>query len=109
MLEIVRAGGFNFDAKVRRQSVDLVDLFRSHIGGIDTVARGLLNAAAIIEDGRLDRIKADRYARWNGPVGERVAGLDLAGIADLAEQEGLDPRPRSGQQERIENLLNRFA
>ncbi len=114
MVEILRAGGFttggfNFDAKVRRQSMDAVDLFYGHIGGIDTVARGLLNAAALIEDGRLDGIKAERYAGWDGDFGRQVATLDLAGIADLAAEKALDPRPRSGRQERVENLINRFV
>jgi xylose isomerase len=113
-LEIIRAGGFttggfNFDAKVRRQSMEPVDLFYGHIGGIDTVARGLLNAAAIIEDGRLDAIKAERYAGWDGNFGKALAGLDLAGVADLAVTQAIDPRPRSGRQERIENLINRFV
>jgi xylose isomerase len=114
MIEVIRAGGFttggfNFDSKVRRQSMAPVDLFYGHIGGIDTVARGLLNAAAIIEDGRIDAIRAERYAGWNGELGRSLANLDLAGIADLAGARALDPRPRSGQQERIENLINRFC
>ncbi len=114
MLEIIRAGGFttggfNFDAKVRRQSMDAVDLFHGHVGGIDVVAKGLLNAAALIEDGRLDAIKSERYAGWDGDFGQKVGGLDLAGIADLAEQQAIDPKPRSGRQERIENLVNRIV
>lgn len=113
VLEILRAGGFttggfNFDAKVRRQSMAPVDLFHGHIGGIDTVARGLLNAAALIEDGRLDRWKAERYAGWDDAVGKWIGTLDLAGIADFAEKQAIDPAPRSGQQERFENLINRF-
>jgi len=113
MLEILRAGGFtdggfNFDAKVRRQSMAPEDLFYGHIGGIDTVARGLINAAALIEDGRLDAIRAERYAGWTGGLGQEIGTLDLAGIADLAIDRALDPQPRSGQQERIENLINRF-
>ncbi|KQT31363.1 xylose isomerase [Sphingomonas sp. Leaf412] len=113
MLEIVRAGGFttggfNFDAKVRRQSVDAVDLFHGHIGGIDVVAKGLLNAAALIEDGRLDTLKAERYAGWDGEFGRAVQARDLAGIADLAIERNVDPKPRSGRQERIENIVNRF-
>jgi len=113
-LEIIRAGrfttgGFNFDAKVRRQSVDAADLFHGHVGAIDVVARGLLNAAALVEDGRPDRIKAERYAGWEEGIGQEIACLDLAGIADLAIERDLNPRPRSGQQERIENIINRFA
>lgn len=113
MLEIVRAGGFktggfNFDAKVRRQSIDAVDLFHGHIGAIDVVARALLNAAAIVEDGRLDAAKADRYVGWDTEFGRRIGSLDLAGLADLAVRHSLDPRPRSGRQERIETLINRF-
>ena len=114
MLEILRAGGFttggfNFDAKVRRQSIDAADLFHGHVGGIDVVARGLLNAAALIEDGRLDTIKANRYAGWTGDLGQAIATSDLATIADLAVTRDLNPRPRSGQQERIENILNRVT
>ncbi|MCW2350894.1 xylose isomerase [Sphingobium sp. B12D2B] len=113
MIEVIRAGGFttggfNFDSKVRRQSMDPVDLFYGHIGGIDTVARGLLNAAAIIEDGRIDALRNQRYAGWDGPLGKEIAALDLAGIADLAVTRALDPKPASGRQERIENLVNRF-
>jgi xylose isomerase len=113
MVEVLRAGGFttggfNFDSKVRRQSLDPVDLFYGHIGGIDTVARGLLSAAALIEDGRLDAIKAERYAGWGGDFAKQIGSLDLAGIADLAEAKAIDPKPRSGRQERIENLINRF-
>ena len=112
LLEILRAGGlttggFNFDAKVRRQSIDAADLFHGHVGGIDVVAKGLLNAAALIEDGRLDAIKAERYAGWTGALGQQIADSDLAAIADLAVSQNLNPRPRSGQQERIENIITR--
>jgi xylose isomerase len=62
----------------------------------------------LIEDGRLDAIKTERYAGWDGPLGAKIGGLDLAGIADLAVNEAFDPTPRSGRQERIENLINRF-
>ncbi len=114
MVEILRAGGFttggfNFDAKVRRQSMEAADLFHGHIGGIDTVARGLLNAAALIEDGRLDAARAERYAGWDGSFGQQMHRLDLAAIADLAVERAIDPQPRSGRQERLENLINRFV
>ncbi len=115
MIELVRAGGFstggfNFDAKVRRQSMEPVDMFHGHVGAIDVVARGLLRAAAIIEDGRLDAFKAERYAGWNGDFAREVAGegATLAAVADLALRRNLAPRPRSGRQEWLENLINRF-
>jgi xylose isomerase len=112
MLEIIRAGGFttggfNFDAKVRRQSLDAVDLLHGHVGAIDVVAQGLLRAAALIEDGRLDGFKAERYAGWNGELGQAIASRGLAEIADLAIERDLAPAPRSGRQEWLENLVNR--
>lgn len=113
-LEVLRAGGlgnggWNFDAKVRRQSIDAADLFHGHIGGIDTVARGLLNAAAIIEDGKLDAFRAERYAGWQDDLGRMIHadGTTLAAVADHAVQHGLAPARRSGRQEWCENLLNR--
>jgi xylose isomerase len=115
IIELVRAGGFttggfNFDAKVRRQSMEPIDLFHGHVGAIDVVARGLLRAAAIIEDGRLDAFKQQRYADWDGSFARDVAGegATLASVADLALQRNLAPQPRSGRQEWLENLLNRF-
>jgi len=93
---------------VRRQSVDADDLFHGHIGGVDVVSRALLRAEAIITDGRLDAFKADRYAGWQGEFGETVSSSSLAEIADLAATRHLAPEPRSGQQEWLENLINRF-
>lgn len=115
MLEVLRAGGlgqggFNFDAKVRRQSIDAADLFHGHIGGVDTIAKALLKAAAIIEDGRLEALRAERYAGWNGALGQMVhaPGTSLAQIADHAVQSNSAPELRSGRQELCENLINRF-
>ncbi|ESZ88069.1 MAG: xylose isomerase [Blastomonas sp. CACIA14H2] len=115
MLEVLRAGGlgnggFNFDAKVRRQSIDAVDLFHGHIGGVDTIARALLRAAAIIEDGRLEAFRAERYAGWKGELGQMIhaEGTTLAAIADRAVTANSAPEPRSGRQEYCENLVNRF-
>ena len=104
-------GGFNFDAKVRRQSFDPVDLLYGHVGGLDTLARALLAAAAMIEDGKLDRFVADRYAKWNeGEGADMLAGKrDLAAIAERVERLGLDPQPQSGRQEYLENLVNRYT
>ena len=104
-------GGFNFDAKVRRQSMEPVDLFHGHIGAVDVLARALLAAAALIEEGTLDRFVADRYAGWGTGFGAEVlAGqVSLAGAADRTVKSGLMPQPRSGRQEYLENLINRFV
>lgn len=115
MLEVLAMGGFttgglNFDAKVRRQSHETVDLFHAHIGGMDAFARGLEIAQAIIEDGRLDAFVADRYARWNEGFGARVR----SGAATLADCEAEarrvgEPVRVSGRQEMLENLINEFV
>jgi xylose isomerase len=102
-------GGFNFDAKLRRQSLDAEDLVAAHVGGIDVCARGLLAAAAMIEDGGLDAALAERYAGWERPEAKAMLASDLAAIATRVEREGLDPKPRSGRQERLENWINRFV
>lgn len=114
MIEILRAGGlgkggFNFDAKVRRQSIDAEDLFHGHIGGVDTIARALLRAAAILEDGRLEEFRADRYAGWSGPIGKAIheSGASLVSVAEIARTANADPQPRSGRQEWCENLVAR--
>ena len=114
MLEIVRAGGlgsggFNFDAKLRRQSIDPVDLLHAHVGGIDTLARALLTAERIVGDGKLDHARAQRYAGWGGPLGQGIltGGADLAAVA--AHAQGAGPQPVSGGQEALENLVNRFV
>jgi xylose isomerase len=114
MLEVLRAGGlttggFNFDAKVRRQSIDAADLFHGHIGGIDTIAQGLLNAAALIEDGTLEAFRAERYAGWQGELGRMIHGdgATLAQVAQHAIEANFGPQPRSGKQEWCENLVNR--
>jgi xylose isomerase len=106
-----RTGGFNFDAKVRRQSVDAADLLHAHVGGIDILARGLIAAAGLIEDGRLPQFVADRYSGWNSGFGADVlAGkLGLGDVSDLAISRNLLPKPRSGRQEFLENLVNRFV
>jgi xylose isomerase len=116
VMEIIRAGGFttggfNFDAKVRRQSVDAEDLFHGHIGGVDVVAAALLNAEKLIQDGRLDQFKKDRYAGWDGELGSTIhaEGTTLASIADLAIERDLSPKHQSGKQERLENIVNRFV
>jgi len=101
-------GGFNFDAKVRRQSIDAADLFYGHVGGLDALARGLIAAADIIESGEIDAFTADRYAGWDGTLGTWIMRqATLEEIAERTLQEGLDPKPKSGRQEWLENEVNR--
>jgi xylose isomerase len=104
-------GGFNFDAKLRRQSVEASDLFVSHIGGIDTLARALLAAADLITEGKLEQLKKDRYQGWSGELGKKIlgGGYTLAALADFATEKGLDPAPRSGKQELAESLIARHC
>lgn len=104
-------GGFNFDAKLRRQSVDPTDLYVAHIGGMDTIARALLAAADVITEGKLERLRQERYQGWDGELGERIKSgtLNLATLADLATEKGFDPTPRSGRQELAESIVARHC
>jgi xylose isomerase len=104
-------GGFNFDAKLRRQSVDPDDLYLAHIGGVDTIARALLAAADVVTSGELERLKQERYRGWSGELGKQITSgaLDLASLADLATAQGLDPAPRSGRQELAESIIARHS
>jgi xylose isomerase len=95
-----KGGSFNFDSKVRRQSVDPADLFHVHIGCVDTPARGLLIAARMIEDEALSEPLAARYADWDGAPGKSILRkrASLASLADLAVSSNPNPKPRSGKQ-----------
>jgi xylose isomerase len=114
MLEVLQMGGFttgglNFDAKVRRQSHETVDLFHAHIGGMDAFARGLEIAQAILDDGRLQKLVDLRYAGWESSFGQKV----LRGIKNLDDCEDHvlrhgEPKRHSGRQELYENLINEF-
>ena len=108
---ILRAGGFttgglNFDAKIRRQSLDPADLLYAHIGGMDVCARGLLAAAAMIEDGGLARFVEQRYASWDSEEGQAVldGARSLEELAARVERIGLEPQPVSGRQENISRI-----
>ena len=114
LYEIVRVGGFttggfNLDTKLRRQSLARTDLFHAHIGAIDTLARSLLVADALIEDGALERFRSARYAGWSGPLGRSIlagdATLERLSIGVLSGE--IDPQPVSGRQEMLENIVNR--
>jgi xylose isomerase len=102
------SGGFNFDTKLRRQSLDRSDLFHAHIGGIDTLARSLLVAADLVEQGTLQNVRGERYAGWSTDLGAAILAGDasLADLATTVEERHLDPQPRSGRQELLENLVN---
>jgi xylose isomerase len=105
-----KTGGFNFDAKVRRQSNDPVDLFHAHVGGMDNLARALLIADRMLADGRLQGFIDERYAGWNEALGRDIlAGkLSLEQLSERALSQSLDPKPRSGRQEMLENWVNRY-
>jgi xylose isomerase len=114
MYSILRAGGLttgglNFDAKVRRQSVDATDLFHAHIGGMDTFARGLKIAARIVEDGALDKVVQERYSGWGEGVGAKIESgeADFETLEAHALANG-EPEVRSGRQEMLENLFNEY-
>jgi len=115
LLELVRGGGFtsggmNFDAKLRRQSIEPVDLYEGHIGGIDTLARAFLCAAALYESQALESARTARYAGWKQPLGNTIlGGASLEQVAALAHAQGFAPKPESGRQERLENVVNRFV
>jgi len=102
-------GGFNFDAKLRRQSVDPTDLFVAHIGGVDTLARALLAAADVVSSGELAKLKQERYRGWDSDLGKKImkGELTLEQLANLATEKNLDPAPRSGRQELAESLIAR--
>lgn len=104
-------GGTNFDAKLRRQSLDPEDLLIAHIGGMDCCARGLKAAAAMIDDGDLSGFVDQRYAGWNDDENiKMVSGArSLEEIAARVEAENINPQPRSGKQEYLENLVNRYV
>jgi xylose isomerase len=114
MYQVIKAGGLglggcNFDAKVRRQSFTPEDLLHAHVGAIDLCARAFLTAAKLIEDGRYDALLAERYTGWSEPAAQAILNgqVSLDEIASKAEQTSIQPKPRSGMQEKIENLLAR--
>lgn len=113
--QVLLAGGFttggtNFDAKLRRQSLDPQDLLIGHIGGMDCCARGLKAAAAMLEDGALSKPLDERYAVWNGDFGKKLlTGLSLDQITAEVETKDINPQPKSGRQEYLENVVNRYV
>ena len=115
MYEILKSGGFktgglNFDAKIRRQSVDKYDVFYGHIGAIDTMALSLKCAAKIIEDNVLEQKVTQRYAAWDEELGQQIlhGKMTLQDIAQYSLANNLQPKPCSGEQEKLENRVNQL-
>ncbi|MBL9162044.1 MAG: xylose isomerase [Planctomycetaceae bacterium] len=115
MYEVLKYGGFttggvNFDAKVRRESFEPIDLFYAHIGGMDAFAQGLKIAAAMRADGKLAGIVKERYASWDSGLGAEIEGgkHSLASLEKLMLEKGEAASNRSGRQEMIENLINTY-
>ncbi|MGF6775350.1 xylose isomerase [Paraburkholderia sp. GAS334] len=113
LYEILRHGGFttggmNFDAKVRRQSVDAEDLFYGHVGAIDVLALALERAAVLVENDRLQKFRQQRYAGWDTEFGRKIlsGGYSLSTLATDAAARGVNPQHVSGHQERLENIVN---
>ncbi len=104
-------GGTNFDSKLRRQSLDPADLLIGHIGGMDCCARGLKAAAKMIEDKALSQPLADRYAGWDSAEGQKLlrGEYSLDQIAQWVEAKDINPQPKSGKQELLENIVNRYV
>ena len=99
-----KSGGFNFDAKLRRQSIDIDDIFIAHIGGIDVLAKALINASRIIEDKFLESCKNERYYAWKTEESKNI----LSGKFSLEEviENINEPKIKSGKQELLEKYIS---
>jgi xylose isomerase len=113
LYEILKAGGFvnggfNFDAKVRRQSIDAMDIVHAHVGAIDVLALALKSAARLIERDEMERFRRERYAGWRSELGQRIqrGEMTLAQVAEHAFVNEFNPEPVSGRQEWLENQVN---
>ncbi|RFC66957.1 MULTISPECIES: xylose isomerase [Mesorhizobium] len=104
-------GGTNFDAKLRRQSLEPEDLLIAHIGGMDCCARGLKAAAKMLEDKALSKPLAERYSGWDSGEGKAMLSgkRTLEEVAARVVKDGIEPQPRSGRQEYLENVVNRYV
>ena len=112
--EVLKAGGFetggtNFDSKLRRQSLDPSDLIEAHAGAMDVCARGLKAAAKMLEDDALEAERRNRYAGWDTPEAQAMLSSDLESITERVLAECINPEPRSGRQEKLENIVNRYV
>lgn len=114
MYHVIRAGGLglggmNFDAKVRRQSFEAEDLIAAHVGGADIIAQAFILAAELYEDKTLQSVIDERYAGWKKPEAQAIlkGEVSLDEIAARTESANIDPKPRSGRQEKLENMFVR--
>ena len=105
----IAPGGFNFDAKLRRESVEIADMFAAHIGSIDVFAKGLLVAEKIINDGVLDKWRNDRYSSYNQGIGKQIeqSTTNFYELEKWLKNNG-DPEAKSGKQEQFENLFTSY-
>ena len=105
-----KQGGLNFDAKIRRQSFDPEDLFFAHIGGMDVAARTLLAVEKMINDKKFSNFIQNRYKDWDADLGKFIHNKNnnLESVAAKVIDENLNPQPRSGNQELLENMLNKY-
>ncbi len=106
----IQGGGVNFDAKTRRNSTDLVDLFHAHIGGMDVFARALIAADAILQKSAYKKMRSDRYSSFDAGNGQtfEAGKMDMSSLAAIG-MKSEEPALQSGQQELYENILNQFA
>jgi xylose isomerase len=114
MLVIIEAGGFgsggvNFDAKTRRNSTDLEDIFLAHIGGMDAFARGILIASDVLEKSEYKKLRTERYASFDAGKGAEYeqGKLSLEDLRTIALEAG-EPKQTSGKQEHFENIINQY-
>lgn len=114
MMIVLQAGGFkgggiNFDAKIRRNSTDMEDLFHAHIGGVDTFARALVTADNVLQKSDYKKIRKERYASYDSGKGKEFeeGKLSLEDLRAYAIENG-EPAMKSGKQEYLENIINRF-
>jgi xylose isomerase len=115
LYEVLKAGGLgrgglNFDAKLRRQSIDPDDLVYGHAAAMDLCARALLVAEAMVNDGALQRQVQERYAGWESSRGKAIlkGKTSLDELARQVERGAIEPQPVSGRQERLEHLVNSY-
>ena len=114
MYEVLKAGGltggFNFDSKTRRPSYTMEDMFHAYVLGMDTFALGLIKAAELIEDGRIDAFIKDRYASYQTGIGAKIRSGEttLAELAAYADSLGAPALPGSGRQEYLESIVNQI-